>query len=157
MKKKALDKDIPEDIEIYTDGCSLGNPGPGGYAVLIKNGEREIFLSGGEPFTTNNRMELISVIKGLAYFKEPKNIKVYTDSEYVLKGASIWYPKWKAKGFKTSEGKEIKNRDLWEILEKWLNFHKVTFIKVPAHSGHIENEKVDKLAKSEAMKWKKHS
>lgn len=144
-------------IKLYTDGCSLGNPGPGGYAVLIKIEEKELQISGGHPFTTNNRMELLSVIKGLSYFKEPKEIIVFTDSEYVLKGATEWLPKWRAQNYKNSEGKEIKNRDLWEELEKWLQLHKVTFVKVPAHSGYEENERVDKLAKKEAKKWKKNS
>ncbi|MFN3505322.1 MAG: ribonuclease HI [Caldimicrobium sp.] len=145
-----------EIIEIYTDGCSLGNPGPGGYAVLIKNKEREVLLSGSAPYTTNNRMELLAVIKGLSYFKEQKFIKLYTDSEYVLKGSTEWLPKWKLKGYKTSDGKPVKNKDLWEELERWKNYHKVVFIKVPAHSGHPENERVDKIAKNEAKRWKKN-
>ncbi len=145
-----------EKIKLFTDGCSLGNPGPGGYAVLIKDEKEEKILSGGEPYTTNNRMELISVIEGLSYFREPKVIIVYTDSEYVLKGATKWLFLWKKRGFKTSDGKPVKNQDLWLELEKWLSFHKVTFIKIPAHKGHPENEKVDKLAKKEAQRWKKN-
>lgn len=144
-------------VELYTDGCSLGNPGPGGYACLIRNGERETILSGGEPYTTNNRMELLSVIKGLAYFTEPKKVKVYTDSEYVLRGATEWLPQWRRKGFKGSSGKPVKNQDLWLELEKWLKFHEVTFVKVPAHAGHPENERVDRLAKKEAEKWRRNS
>lgn len=144
-----------EIVHIFTDGCSLGNPGPGGYAVLIKEKSEEKILSGSEPHTTNNRMELLSVIKGLSYFKKPRMIKVYTDSEYVLKGATKWLFLWKKRGFKTSEGKPVKNQDLWLELEKWLSFHKVTFIKLFAHTGHLENEKVDKIAKKEAQKWKK--
>lgn len=146
-----------KEIEIYTDGCSLGNPGPGGYAVLIKNLGKDVLLSGSFSYTTNNRMELLAVIKALSYFKEPKKIKIYTDSEYVVKGATEWLPKWKVNGYKNSEGKPIKNRDLWEELENWLKFHEVVFIKIPAHKGHPENEKVDKIAKKEAMKWKKNS
>ncbi|MFN4131796.1 MAG: ribonuclease HI [Caldimicrobium sp.] len=146
-----------KEIEIYTDGCSLGNPGPGGYAVLIKNLGKDVLLSGSFSYTTNNRMELLAVIKALSYFKEPKKIKIYTDSEYVVKGVAEWLPKWKVNGYKNSEGKPIKNRDLWEELENWLKFHEVVFIKIPAHKGHPENEKVDKIAKKEAMKWKKNS
>ncbi|MFN3921342.1 MAG: ribonuclease HI [Caldimicrobium sp.] len=146
-----------KEIEIYTDGCSLGNPGPGGYAVLIKNLGKDVLLSGSFSYTTNNKMELLAVIKALSYFKEPKKIKIYTDSEYVVKGATEWLPKWKVNGYKTSEGKPIKNRELWEELENWLKFHEVVFIKIPAHKGHPENEKVDKIAKKEAMKWKKNS
>lgn len=146
-----------KEIVIYTDGCSLGNPGPGGYAVLIKNLGKDVLLSGSFSYTTNNKMELLAVIKALSYFKEPKKIKIYTDSEYVVKGATEWLPKWKVNGYKTSEGKPIKNRELWEELENWLKFHEVVFIKIPAHKGHPENEKVDKIAKKEAMKWKKNS
>lgn len=144
-----------KEIEIYTDGCSLGNPGPGGYAALIKDGNREIILTGGEPYTTNNRMELLSVIKALAFFKEPQRIKLFTDSEYVLKGATLWLPNWIKRGFKNSQGESVKNKDLWLQLLELLNYHRVEFVKVVAHSGHTENERVDKLAKEEAKKWKK--
>ncbi|MFN3406631.1 MAG: ribonuclease HI [Caldimicrobium sp.] len=145
-----------EVIEIFTDGCSLGNPGPGGFAALIKEEGKEVILRGSEPYTTNNRMELLAVIKGLSYLKEEKFIKLYTDSEYVLRGATEWLPKWKRKGFRASDGKPVKNRDLWEELDRWINYHKVVFIKIPAHSGHLENERVDKIAKEEARRWKKN-
>lgn len=145
-----------EEIEVYVDGCSLGNPGPGGWGVLIKTGEKEEILTGGEPFTTNNQMELKAVISALSYFKEPKKIKIYTDSEYVIKGVTEWLPKWKRKGYITSEGKPVKNKELWKNLEKLVNFHKVKWEKVRAHSKHFYNERVDKIAKKSAEKWKKN-
>jgi len=142
-------------IEIYVDGCCLGNPGPGGWACIIKKNNEEIILSDGEPFTTNNQMELKAVISALSYFKEPRKIKIYTDSEYVLKGITQWLALWKKRGFKTSQGKPVKNKELWETLEKLTNFHQVKFIKVSAHSGNFYNEKADRIAKKSAKKWKK--
>jgi len=139
-------------IEIFTDGCSLGNPGPGAWACLIKLNGKSITLSGGEPLTTNNRMELQAVISALSYFKTPKKLVVYTDSNYLLKGITEWLPKWKKRGFKTSEGKEVKNLDLWKRLDELNRFHKVVWKKVKAHSGIKENEFVDKLAKKTAKK-----
>ncbi len=144
-----------KQIFLFTDGCCLGNPGPGGWACLIKLNGKEILLKGGEPQTTNNRMELIAVIKGLEAICESSKVVIYTDSEYVLKGASEWLANWKKKGFKTSSGKAVKNRDLWEKLDSLLNKHSVKWIKVRAHSGHKENELVDKVAKKEAQKWKR--
>lgn len=146
---------LSEEVEVFVDGCSLGNPGPGGYGVLIREGNREWLISGGSVETTNNRMELTAVIKALSQFKQPKKIKVYSDSEYVIQGATKWLSCWEQRGFKTSEKKPVKNQDLWKELKRWLCFHRVTFIKVPAHSGHLENEKVDRLAKKEAQRWKK--
>lgn len=142
---------------VYVDGCSLGNPGPGGYAAIIKRGEEEIILSGGEAHTTNNRMELTAVLKALSFFKEPQSFMIFCDSEYVIKGATEWLPLWKLTGFKTSERKPVKNQDLWMELERWLSFHRVKFEKVLAHSGHPENERADKIAKKEAKKWKRRS
>ncbi|WP_038057184.1 ribonuclease HI [Thermodesulfobacterium hydrogeniphilum] len=142
-------------IEIYVDGCCLGNPGPGGWACIIKKNNEEIILTDGEPFTTNNQMELKAVISALSYFKEPRKIKIYTDSEYVLKGITQWLVSWKKRGFKTSQGKPVKNKELWETLEKLTNFHQVKFIKVSAHSGNFYNEKADRIAKKSAKKWKK--
>lgn len=151
------DFNFPEEVEVYVDGCSLGNPGPGGWAVLIKTKSGEKILSGGEPFATNNQMELRAVISALSYFKEPKKIKIYTDSEYVIKGITEWLPLWKKRNYFTSEGKPVKNRELWEILDKLVNFHKVEWKKVLAHSGNPYNEKVDRIAKESAKRWKKNS
>lgn len=156
-EKGSTAKEERATVDIFTDGCSLGNPGPGGYACLIREDQEEVLLSGGEPHTTNNRMELMSVIRGLSYFSEQRKIRVYTDSEYVLKGATEWLPQWKRRGFRSSSGAQIKNKDLWLELDRWLNFHEVTFVKVPAHAGHPENEQVDKIAKKEAQKWRKNS
>lgn len=144
-----------KEIEIYVDGSSLGNPGPGGWAVIILEKDKEIILTGGCSQATNNQMEIRAVIEALSYFKEPRQIKIYTDSEYVVKGLTEWLPKWKKRGFKTSDGKPVKNKELWEMLDRLTNFHKVTFEKVPAHSGNLYNEKVDKLARKSAEKWKK--
>ncbi len=146
-----------EEIEIYVDGSCLGNPGPGGWAALIKMGNEEKILTGGELFTTNNQMELQAVISALSYFKKPKKIKVYTDSEYVFKGVTQWLKIWEKRDFKTYEGKSIKNRELWKILKKLNNFHQITWEKVSAHSKNLYNEKVDKLAKLSAKKWKEKS
>ncbi|MCD6490377.1 MAG: ribonuclease HI [Thermodesulfobacterium sp.] len=145
-----------EEIEVYVDGSSLGNPGPGGWAVLIKSGEKEEILSGGELLATNNQMELKAVISALSHFKEPKRLKIYTDSEYVIKGVTEWLPKWKKRGYLTSDGKPVKNRELWEVLERLINFHQVKWEKVSAHSGNFYNEKVDKIAKESAKKWRKN-
>lgn len=144
-----------DSAEAYIDGACLGNPGPGGFAVIIKEGDKETVLVGSEPETTNNRMELKALIYALSYFKKPKRIKVYTDSEYLLRGAVEWLPKWKAQGFKTSEGNPVKNRDLWEEIDRLMSIHKVTFEKVKAHSGVLLNEKADRLAKEQAKKWQK--
>ena len=150
QKSKALDY-----VEAYIDGSCLGNPGPGGYAVILKERDKETVLVGGEPNTTNNRMELMALISALSHFKEPKKIKIYTDSEYLLKGATEWLSKWKLHGFKTSEGTPVKNEDLWKEIDRLLSFHAVTFEKVKAHSGILWNEKVDKLAREQAIKWEK--
>lgn len=144
-----------EEIELYVDGSSLGNPGPGGWAVLIKFKDKEEILTGGEAQATNNQMELKAVISALSYFKEPKKLKIYTDSEYVIKGVTEWLPKWKNKGYITSEGKPVKNKELWEILDKWINFHQVKWVKVKAHSDNLYNKKVDKIARESAEKWKR--
>jgi len=151
------DFNFPEEVEVYVDGCSLGNPGPGGWAVLIKTKSGEKILSGGEPFATNNQMELKAVISALSYFKQPKKIRIYTDSEYVIKGITEWLPLWKKRNYLTSEGKPVKNRELWEILDKLVNFHKVEWKKVLAHSGNPYNEKVDRVAKESAKRWEKNS
>ncbi len=155
MKRKNSNSEGLDYAEAYIDGACLGNPGPGGYAVIIKEADKETVLVGGEPETTNNRMELKALICALSYFKEPKRVKVYTDSEYLLKGTTEWLPKWKAQGFKTSEGKPVKNRDLWEEIDRLISIHKVTFEKVKAHSGVMLNERADRLAKEQAKKWQK--
>ncbi|WP_333570646.1 ribonuclease HI [Thermodesulfobacterium commune] len=142
-------------IKVYVDGACLGNPGPGGWAVLILDDGREHLITGGEEVTTNNRMELEAVLQALSFFKQPTEITIFCDSEYVIKGATEWLSNWKKRGYRTADGKPIKNRDLWEKLDELLQFHKVFFQKVAAHSGDPLNEKVDQIAKESAQRWKK--
>lgn len=142
-------------IKVYVDGACLGNPGPGGWAVLILDDGREHLITGGEEVTTNNRMELEAVLQALSFFKQPTEITIFCDSEYVIKGATEWLSNWKKRGYRTADGKPIKNRDLWEKLDELLQFHKVFFQKVAAHSGDPLNEKVDQIAKKSAQRWKK--
>ena len=134
-------------IEIYTDGACSGNPGPGGWgAVLRYNGhEKEIF--GGEPETTNNRMEMMAVIEALAVIKNKKPVHLYTDSKYVMDGVNQWLAGWKARGWKTAAKKPVKNQDLWERIDLALQGHHVTFFWVKGHAGHPENERADELAR----------
>lgn len=129
-------------IEIYTDGACSGNPGPGGWGVLLRWNGHEKEMSGGESHTTNNRMEMMAVIKGLEALKKPSTVKLYTDSQYVQQGVTQWMKGWKAKGWPT----RIKNQDLWLQIDSLIQRHNVEFIWVRGHNGHAENEIVDKLA-----------
>ena len=133
-------------IKIYTDGSCSGNPGPGGWgAILCWNGhEKE--LSGGESETTNNRMEMMAVIKALEALKKNSEVTIYTDSKYVKQGAEEWLEGWKAKGWKNAAKQPVKNQDLWERIDSLIHHHSVTFIWVKGHAGHEMNERVDKLA-----------
>jgi ribonuclease HI len=138
-------------IHLYTDGGCSGNPGPGGWAFLLRHAPtgKEIEGSGGEPETTNNRMELTAVVKGLESLKRASEVELFTDSVYVGKGMSEWMPKWKANGWRRREGKkwaEVKNVDLWQELDALLAQHTVTYTRVAGHSGHPENDRVDELA-----------
>ena len=140
-------------VILYTDGACSGNPGPGGYgAILIYNGvEKEI--SGGEKSTTNNKMEMMAVIKGLEMLKEPCEVGVYSDSAYVVNSSEKgWIYSWKKNGWKKADKKEVKNIDLWERLLKQLDIHKVTFNKVKGHSSDELNNRCDRLAVSEREK-----
>lgn len=134
-------------ISIYTDGACSGNPGPGGWgAVLVyKDHEREIF--GGEKYTTNNRMELMAVIKALEALKEPCNVDIYTDSKYVCNGISEWIDKWVENGWKNSSRKDVKNQDLWRALLDKLGEHIITWNWLKGHAGHKNNERADELAR----------
>ncbi len=129
-------------VEIFTDGACSGNPGPGGWGVLLRYNGVEKELSGGEFDTTNNRMEMMAVIQGLSALKKPSTVKLYTDSQYVQKGVTEWMKGWKAKGWPS----RIKNQDLWLRIDEVMQPHKIQFIWVRGHDGHIENERVDKLA-----------
>ena len=134
-------------ITIYTDGACSGNPGPGGWGALLMWNSHEKELSGGERETTNNRMEMMAVIKGLeALKKDDSAVTIYTDSKYVLQGATQWLEGWKAKGWKGANKKPIKNQDLWEQIDSLIQQHSVEFIWVKGHSGDEFNERVDKLA-----------
>lgn len=133
---------------LFTDGACSGNPGPGGWAYILRHpgtgAERE--ASGGEPATTNNRMELRAVIEGLGALARPSSVDLYSDSQYVLNGLSEWLPAWKARGWKTASKHPVKNRDLWEILDGLISGHTIRFHWVRGHDDHPENERCDALA-----------
>ncbi|WP_394778976.1 ribonuclease HI [Undibacterium sp.] len=135
-----------DKVEIYTDGACKGNPGVGGWGALMKAGDHEKELFGGEPDTTNNRMELMAVIKALELLKRPCDIVVHTDSQYVLKGITEWIKGWKAKGWRTASKAPVKNVDLWQALDAAQSTHKIEWIWVRGHSGHPGNERADQLA-----------
>jgi len=149
--------DAPE-VLLFTDGACSGNPGPGGWAFLLRHpaSGKELERSEGEPETTNNRMELLAVIRGLEALKRPTRVELFTDSVYVGKGLSEWLPKWKANGWRRREGKrwkEIKNEELWRRLDHLLARHRVRFTHVRGHSGHPENERCDTLAVAAYQKY----
>jgi ribonuclease HI len=133
-------------IEIFTDGACKGNPGPGGWGVLIRLGENEKSLHGGELLTTNNRMELMAAIMGLRALKRTAKVVLTTDSEYVMKGIREWMPNWKKRGWKTASRQPVKNADLWQLLDEQVNQHEVEWRWVKGHSGHRENDIADDLA-----------
>jgi ribonuclease HI len=133
-------------VEIYADGACRGNPGPGGWGVLLRQGATERELFGGEPATTNNRMELRAVIEGLRALGEPSVVKVMTDSQYVQKGISEWIRGWKARGWLTADRKPVKNAELWRALEAAAAPHQVEWIWVKGHAGVEGNERADRLA-----------
>jgi ribonuclease HI len=138
---------VSEQIEIYTDGACKGNPGKGGWGVLLRYKGHEKRLYGGEPHTTNNRMELMAVIKGLdALKRESCNVRVVSDSTYVLKGISEWMPNWKKRGWKTAAKKPVLNADLWMQLDVLAARHTIDWQWVKGHNGHVENEIADELA-----------
>lgn len=131
----------------YSDGSCLGNPGPGGWAALLRYKENERVLFGAEDNTTNNRMELTAAIEGLRALKESCAVTIVTDSEYVKKGITEWMVKWKQNGWRTANRKDVKNVDLWQQLDEQVQKHQVSWQWVKGHSGHPENERVDKLAR----------
>ena len=133
-------------IEAFTDGACRGNPGPGGWGVLLRFNGHEKRLHGGEAETTNNRMELMAVIQALENLKKQCKVKVTSDSQYVLKGINEWMENWKKRGWKTAAKKPVKNVDLWQRLDKARETHNVEWIWVKGHSGHTENEIADELA-----------
>ena len=135
-----------EVVEIFTDGACRGNPGPGGWGAILRADGREKELCGGEPATTNNRMELMAVIRALEALKRPSRVRLHTDSQYVQKGISEWIHSWKRRGWKTADKKPVKNEDLWRRLDEVAAPHEVEWHWVRGHSGHPENERADELA-----------
>ncbi|MBP3686973.1 MAG: ribonuclease HI [Alphaproteobacteria bacterium] len=143
-------------IEIFTDGACSGNPGAGGWGVILRYKDLEKEMSGGEAETTNNRMELQAVIEGLKALKEPCNITLYTDSRYVMDGIEKWIYSWKKNGWKTANKKSaVKNVELWQELDELRNKHEIRFVWVKGHAGHQENERCDELARTAAAEFKK--
>ncbi len=137
-------------VELFTDGACLGNPGPGGWAALLRCGTHESELVGGAPDTTNNRMELMAAIAGLEALNRPCSVLLTTDSRYVMDGVRSWMPAWKRNGWRTAARKPVKNIDLWQRLDAALAPHQVEWRWVRGHSGHLENERVDALARRQA-------
>lgn len=135
-----------KEVALFTDGACRGNPGPGGWGVVLRYGDREKTLYGGEPHTTNNRMELTAAIEGLTALKEPCRVTLTTDSQYVRQGITQWLSGWKAKGWRTSARTPVKNQDLWQRLDAVVARHDVHWQWVKGHSGHRENELADVLA-----------
>ena len=139
-------------IEIFTDGACLGNPGPGGWAALLRYGAHESELTGGAPHTTNNRMELTAAIAGLEALKRPCSVRLTTDSRYVMDGIRSWLPAWKRNGWRTATKKPVKNIDLWQRLDAAAAPHEIEWVWVRGHAGHAENERVDALARQRAKR-----
>lgn len=135
-----------ERIDIYTDGACKGNPGPGGWGALLVSGEHRKELFGGEPRTTNNRMELLAVIRALESLRGPSELVVHTDSQYVQKGITEWLRNWKARNWKTADRKPVRNVDLWMRLDELAGTHRIDWRWVRGHSGHPGNEAADMLA-----------
>ena len=134
-------------VDIYTDGACSGNPGPGGWGALLRLGAVEKELCGGEPATTNNRMELLAVIEALRALKRPVEARVHTDSQYVQKGISEWIHGWKKRGWLTADKKPVKNVDLWQALDQEAARHDIEGCWVRGHNGHVDNERADALAR----------
>ena len=134
-------------VELFTDGACSGNPGPGGWGALLRYKGTEKELSGAEPDTTNNRMELMAAIEGLRAIKRTCPVTLYTDSKYVLQGVTEWMDGWKTRGWKTADKKPVKNQDLWMELDTQVARHNIKWVWVKGHAGHVENERVDELAR----------
>ena len=137
---------LTEIVEIYTDGACRGNPGPGGWGALLICGRHRKTMHGGEPETTNNRMELKAAIEALNALKGPSQVNLHTDSKYVMDGINQWLPNWKKRGWKTSNRKPVKNQDLWQALDEAITRHKIDWYWVRGHTGVPGNEEADELA-----------
>jgi ribonuclease HI len=142
-------------IEIFTDGACSGNPGPGGWGAVLRAGEHEREIKGGEPLTTNNRMELMAAIAALEALKRPSKVLLHTDSNYLRDGITRWLHQWKKRGWRTADNKPVKNVDLWQRLEAAAAPHDVQWIWVRGHAGHPENERADKLAREGMLPYLK--
>jgi len=138
------------EVEIFTDGACLGNPGPGGWAALLRYKTVEKSISGGEALTTNNRMELMAAIQALEALRRASSVRLTTDSQYVKQGIEAWVERWQASGWRTADRKPVKNQDLWQRLLTAAAPHRVRWHWTRGHSGHAENEKVDRLAREAA-------
>jgi ribonuclease HI len=146
------------EVQLFTDGACSGNPGPGGWAFILRHpaSGKELEQSGGEAETTNNRMELTAAVRGLEALKQRAQVEILTDSVYVGKGMMEWMPKWKANGWRRKDGKKlvpIANEELWRELDKLLALHQVRYTRVAGHSGHTENDRVDELAVAAYQKY----
>ncbi len=144
-------------VELFTDGACRGNPGPGGWAALLRMGGKERELSGGEPLTTNNRMELLAAIRGLEALTKPCRVVLYTDSNYVRDGITKWIHGWRKNGWRTADRKPVKNAELWQQLVEAAAPHTIEWRWVKGHSGHAENDRVDKLACDAALQFANRS
>ncbi|MEX0922072.1 MAG: ribonuclease HI [Rhodovibrionaceae bacterium] len=136
-----------DSVEVFTDGACSGNPGPGGWGALLRYGGREKELFGGEAKTTNNRMEMMAAIQALEALKRPSRVEITTDSSYLRDGITKWIHGWKKNGWKTAAKKPVKNKDLWERLDRALKTHEIAWHWIKGHSGHPENERADALAR----------
>jgi ribonuclease HI len=139
----------PADIvDVWTDGACSGNPGPGGWGAILRWRSTERELSGGEPLTTNNRMELVAAIEALEALKRPATVRLHTDSEYLRRGITEWLASWKRRGWRTADKKPVKNRELWERLDRATSPHKIEWYWLKGHAGHEFNERADELARA---------
>ena len=139
-------------VEIYTDGSCLGNPGPGGWAALLRHGKLEKKLSGGELNTTNNRMELLAAIEALSSLKRSSRVRLTTDSQYLRLGMTEWVSSWQRRDWRRADNKPVKNSDLWQRLVELSQQHDITWCWVKAHNGHVDNEQVDQMAHDAAKR-----
>jgi len=147
----------PNIVEIFTDGACSGNPGPGGYGALLKYGDAAKEISGCEPYTTNNRMEMMAVIQALRQLKRPCRIRLYTDSKYVMRGMTEWLPSWIRRNWVTSQKKPVLNKDLWLQILALSQPHQIEWKWVRGHAGHPENERCDRLAREALEKCRARS
>ncbi len=142
-------------VEVYADGACSGNPGVGGFGVILRSGDKKRELSGCEMMTTNNRMELLGVISALEALRKPCRVRITSDSNYVIKGMTEWMEEWMRKNWKTSQKTDVSNRDLWERLLKVSKPHEIEWVWIKGHNGHPENERCDRIAREEIKKCKR--